>query len=361
VAEQYAGEDGQCPACGRTLAIPATQALSAWPVTIGTAPIEIAGPLRESVITADDVSPPDEEPLPNHGGGRLPASSDFFTTPPEEIGPILSAHTTLFAGKRPRTPGVRLIASGLAGLAGLAAGSLIVMLFRPRGELWQILWPTVGSLLGVILGRVLTRFVHVCSYVGRDGVARYTCAGNRDRIVGSEVFLYQEAAELRTGQTARYNHGVYQGTDYTFTWTDAKGRTAYLISGTYRNAKGLPPTTDAFHYGRAAEAAWTDYLLALAPKRIKESGSVTFDLRKGQSLGLAPKRLTIQFGGEPVEWSASEIEQIVVDKGAVKIKRTDAQEGWFSSKGVLKIPLESLGNAQCFLRLADQLLGVRVS
>jgi hypothetical protein len=342
------------------LAIPTAEPVAAWPAASAVAPLESSESLRASVATTDQTSQPVEERLTNHGGGPLPASSDFFALPPDEIGPVVSAHTTLFAGKRPRSPGVRLIASGLAGLVGLAAGSLIVILFRPRAELWHILWPSAGSLLGVILGRVLTRFVHVCSYVGRDGVARYTCAGHRDRLIASEVFLFQ-AVELRTSQTARYNHGVYQGTDYTFTWTDAKGRTCYLISGTYRNAKGLPPTTDAFHFGRAAEAAWTEALLSAVPKVIKETGSIVFDLRKGQSLRIAPDKLIIEFGGEPVEWPASDIEQIVVDKGAVKIKRTDAQEGWFSSKGVLRFPLDGLGNAQFFLRLADQLLGVRVS
>jgi hypothetical protein len=359
ISEEFAGREGQCPSCGRTMLIPLTGDLVRSSSVVSDLP-SVSASLADAVTPqVDAVAQPADDRLTNHGGGTLRPDSDFFADAPEEIGPILSAHTTLTADRKPWSAGGRLIAVGLTGIVGLAVGSLIVIVARPRAEFWHFLWPTAGCLLGALLARVLTRFAHVCTYVGRDGVARFNCAGSRERIVGSQVFLFRDAAELRTAQMARYNHGAYQGTDYTFTWTESSGRTRYLISGTYRNAKGLPPTTDAFHYGRSAEKAWTTYLLAQAQDRIEKEGAIVFNLQKGRSLRLAPGSLTILLGGEPVEWRASEIETIVADKATVKIKRIDAQEGWFSATGVVKFPLDSLGNAQFFFRIADLMLGVR--
>jgi hypothetical protein len=301
-----------------------------------------------------------ERKLTNHGGGPLAAESDFFIDPPREIGPILSAHTTLTVGKKPWSPGARLIATGLAGLAGLASASAGVLLVAPRAEFWYVGVPTVGSLLGAGVAFGRTRYAHTCSYVGRDGVAKFTCAGNRDRITGAEVFSFRDAAELRTGQTKRYVNGAYQGTDYFFTWTDVGGRKRYQIDGTYQKAKGTPPASDPYHFGLAAEMAWTGSLLSQAQRQVELAGEVAFSLTGGQCVRLAPGRMTLQLGGEPLEWPAAEIEAVVVDKGQVKVKRADAKEGWFSATGVAKFPFDRLANARLFFFLVDRLLGVRV-
>jgi hypothetical protein len=360
IAEEFAGQDGQCPSCGRTMLIPADGEGGPAISGVQAARSDSIGvsPLLQSAL--EPPAPRGTDRLTNHGGGPLAADSDFFADAPEEIGPIFSAHTTLRANATPWSAGARLIATGLAGFAGLAAGSLIVLVARPRAELWHIVWPTAGCALAALLARIVTRFSHVCTYVGRDGVARFSCAGTRERIVGSEPFLFRDAAELRTSQTVRYNHGSYQGTDYTFTWADSGGRTRYAIVGTYRNAKGFPPTTDAFHYGRAAETAWTTHLLGRMDKTLQEKGYVDFALVKGRRLRLRPGFLTMEVGGEPVEWAASEIGAIAVDRQTVKIKRADAEEGWFSSTGVVKFSLDSFGNAQLFFRLAERMLGLHI-
>jgi hypothetical protein len=323
-------------------------------------PAPTTSPPAES--PTNGASPPAERerPLTNHGDGPLPRNADFFAEPPPEIGPLVSAHTTLLAGARPWTPGARMVAEGCVGLLGLGAGALVVLIFTPGAEFWHFLWPTVGSLLGVAIGVGLTRFSHTCTYVGREGVARFRCGGRRDRITGCEVFRFRDALELRTSQTSRYVNGVYRGTDYSFTWTDVGGRTRYTIDGTYQSAKGQPPPTDPYHYGLAAEMAWTFYLLGQVPRQLELAGYVAFNLRGGHSVTVAPKALTARLGGEPVEWSAEDIEAVVLDKGVIKIKRTDAREGWFSASGVIKFPYDTLANARLFLHLMNKLVGVRV-
>jgi hypothetical protein len=252
-----------------------------------------------------------------------------------------------------------LIAAGLAGLAGLALGVAVVWLGAPRSEFWHYFWTGLGITIGLAAGIVRTRFSHTCTYVGREGVARFGCSGRRDRITQAEVLCFRDAAELRTSQTLRYRNGIYQGTDYKFTWTDVVGRKRYAIDGTHNSEKGMPPTTDPYHFGRAAEMAWSTFLLGQVWRQIELAESVSFRLKEGQYIRVGPRGLTIQFGGEPVEWSIDEIGGVAVEKGMVKIKRKDAREGWFSSTGVVKFPCESLANARLFFNLLERFAGVR--
>ncbi len=361
INEEFAGQEGQCPSCGRTMLITAPEeaAVMTGPVATAVPVADVTTEPNRAPAPADNPPSP-KETLTDHGGGALPDNSDFFAAAPEEIGPVLSAHTTLTTAKQPWNAGARLIVIGISGLIGLAIGSVAVYLIGPLQDIWYAIHPTVGSVGGVTIAFFRTRFSHACTYVGRDGVAKYTCAGNRDRIVRAEVFCFRDAAELRTGQTRRYVNGAYTGTTYFFNWTDVGGRNRHSINGTYRSAAGTPPATDPYQFGRAAEMAWTGYLLAQTQRQIDVAGSVVFNLKSGQLIRLLPGIIILQLGGQPIEWAANEIDAVVVEMGVVKIKRADAKEGWFSATGVVKFPFDSLANARLFFLLVNKWLGVRI-
>jgi hypothetical protein len=368
IADEFAGQEGQCPSCGRMMLIPAGDEPPPPPNKPLYDVVEAPSPSPQPPTPApeavtDGQAPPRESgaPITNHGGGPLARNADFFVDPPAEIGPVLSANTTLVVGKRPWTGGARMITAGISGLFGLGLGAIVVGAASPAWEFWHFFWPTLGSVLGLALAFWRTQFSHTCTYVGREGVARFRCKGSRNRITASELFRFRDALELRTSQTVRYYNGAYVGTDYAFTWSDVGGRTRYAISGKYNNAKGLPVPTDPYHYGGAAEVAWTVYLLGQVSRQIELAGSIAFNLKGAQSVRLGPQSLTAQLGGEPVEWAAEDIDAVIVDKGMVKIKRTDAKEGWFSATGVIKFPYNTLANARLFLHLMNNLLGVRIN
>ena len=88
---------------------------------------------------------------------------------------------------------------------------------------------------------------------------------------------------------------------------------------------------------------------------------MAFPLKGRQSIRLCPGRIIFDLNdNEPIEWEADEVGAAVIQKGIVKIKRVDAQEGWFSSTGVIKFPFDNLANAQLFFHLFDKLIGVEV-
>src|SRR4051812_27069481 len=59
-----------------------------------------------------------DDPITNHADGDLPDDIDFFVAPPEEIGHVTSAYSTLRLSKQPWPPNVRVLLI----LAGAALG-----------------------------------------------------------------------------------------------------------------------------------------------------------------------------------------------------------------------------------------------
>jgi hypothetical protein len=366
IPETYAGREGRCPSCGRTLQIPRSDdniveaPLAYSAVAVEPTPAEAAPLPSQRVEAVEPVA--SEEPVKNHGGDVLPVDADFFVTAPAEIGPVLSAYSTLRQSVEPATLGFRLGVSFFAALIGGSIGLFIDYAAGVKDPFWSSLWPLGLGGVGFLIGMAATHFKHTCSYVGRDGAAKFVCSGSREQLTTQEVFRFRDAVDLRTSQTLHYHNGSYQHTSYTYTWTDVGGRTRYVITGQHNSEAGTPPSTHAYHYARAAELAWTISLLGQIDRQIELSGSVNFNLRGGRwvRLGKGFVVLGLVHGGEPVEVSVEELARARVDKGVVSLRRIDAQEGWFSSSGVYKFSYEELANAQLFFHLLEKLVGVPV-
>ena len=294
-------------------------------------------------------------------GPPLPADIDFFVPPPEEIGPLRSAYSTLRQGKEPTSFGARLFITVLVGsLLGLV-GSLTMSFFDIRNPFWKIALPSLLAVLGAVIVMMSTRFRHTCSYVGQEGVARYVCSGKRDKVTVNELFLFRTATDLRTRTTIRYYNGAYQGTDYAFTWADISGQQRYQIKGSHNSEAGNPAAKDPYQFGRAAEIAWTLYLLPGAYELIGMGGVVLFTIKGGDWIKLGKGVMTLSTAGSSVEWPVEEIRDCSIKQGIVRIRRKDAKEGWFSAVGVYKISFNHLANAQLFFHMLDKVVGVPIT
>jgi hypothetical protein len=258
-------------------------------------------------------------------------------------------------------------------------------LAQPNDLFWLIVWPVgLGFAVG-LFGFFCTRFSHTCTYVGREGVARYTCNGDRDRLSLSEIFLFRDAVELRISQIRHYANGVYQNTAYTYTWTDVAKQKRFVINGSHRYEKvhppgkqgayflvgflaakiegyekGNPPNTDAYHFALASELAWTLYLLNQCEAQLPLGGKITFRLKGNDAIKIAPNYLKLDVRGQVETLESRDIGDARIDQGTFVIEAADAQKGWFSSTGFYKFPYHDLGNAQLFLFLMDRLLGIQV-
>ncbi|MCC6419914.1 MAG: hypothetical protein IT429_16895, partial [Gemmataceae bacterium] len=362
-------QEGRCPACGQTLAIPNSAGGGPlpppWP--------QAAPPPLPTVLPADEKVPqevaPDQPPagdqppapLTDHGNGPIPPDADFFVPPPREIGELLSAYTSMRQGDEPWPVGARAAWSVLAAAVGVLLGVLIDVVGRVRNPAILVFWPLLFASIGVLIVLLATRFKRACSYVGREGVARFACAGRRDTLTRDEVFLFRDALELRTSQTRHYTNGVYQGTNYSYTWTDVSGLTRYVLASRHNSEQGTPKHTHEFHLAASAEFAWTMHLLGQLEAQLTLGGAVTFNVNKNDWVRVSPGHLRFALKGETFDCPVNEIREARVEQGMFVIKRTDAREGWFSSSGVFKFPYSTLANAQLFLILLDKVAGVRLN
>jgi hypothetical protein len=294
----------------------------------------------------------------NHSGGPISGRDDFFVSPPREIGEVASATTTLRKDAEPMSPGARLAGGIAAGAVGLVIG--VVIAVNLKNAFWQLFWPVLLGGVGLAIALFATGFAHTCTYVAREGLARFRCSGSRDQ-VKEELFRFADAAELRTSQTRHYTNGVYQNTAYNFAWTDAAGRVRFVIAGSHKSEQGNPPAKDLFHFATAAERAWTIYRLDEIQAQLRTDGMIYFGLGGRNWVKLGQERITLFFNGEEIDCHADEIDQVRIEQGLVQVRRKDAKEGWFSSRGVFKFPYGSLANAQLFLILMDKLVGVRIN
>jgi hypothetical protein len=250
---------------------------------------------------------------------------------------------------------VFLISAAVAIAIGLGIG----IIGKIQSTFWLLFWPTVLLLIALVIAWLSTQFSHTSTYVGREGVARFTCAGSRDN-VQEEAFAFRDAADLRTSQVRRYTNGVYQGTDYSYTWTDVAGRARFLISGTHGSEAGTPPPEDPYHFAVASELAWSLYLLDGIDRQIMTKGEVRFNLRGSDYVAVGPEALRLRLGSKEVTCATQDIGSVSIHQGVFTVKRKDAKEGWFSSSGVFKFDYGSLANAQLFLFVVQRVAGVEV-
>ncbi len=285
----------------------------------------------------------------NHNGDPLPPDRVFFAPPPPEIGEVVSAYSTLPTGKRPMPWLSRMALSGFAGSAGAAA---LHFLGVQETVLQVLCFLALAPLVWWLTG-----FSHKVSYVGKEGIARLRCQGRPDHVTRTEVFRFDSAAELRTGQTRHYTNGVYTGTSYNFTWTGPDGRKKFRLNGTYHGEKKPPKPKDPFHFAEAAEVAWSIYLFDQASRELETNGSIRFNLGGSDWIAVGPGFVDLSRKGNVERWTPQEIGGLTIGDGVFKIKRTDAKEGWFSSQGVFQFRYQSMANARLFLIAIQRLLG----
>jgi hypothetical protein len=317
----------------------------------------MAGDPGETVDILDDEELAAAKPLwvpgpdvKRHNGEPLPEVMVFFAPPPDEIGEVLTAESTLKPGRRPMPTLSRLAVIGFAGSAAWVGLSLLGL-----EPIWQVLAAIVAA--GVVW--LATRFRHHVGYVGSRGTCRITCSGAPTRISKTDVFRFEDAAELRTGQTRMYHNGVYTGTSYHFTWTDASGKQRYRLNGTYHGLKKPPKAKDKYHFATSAEQAWSVFLLERADAMLQEQGALVFRLGTNEAIAVGPGFVEIRRKDETERWPREEIGAVQMSDGAIKIKRVDAKEGWFSKQGVFQFPYERVPNARLFFLALDRLVGFR--
>jgi hypothetical protein len=305
--------------------------------------------------------PPQEKALPTHAGSTIGPDDDLFVAAPAEIGEVLSASTSLKKNQEPRSPTSRMTIAAVVGIVLAVVALAITNAYGSYrlSQAEQLGWPLGAWAVGALIGWLASGFRHSCTYVGRNGVAEFSCRGSRENLTKQAVFTFTNATELRTSQTRHYTNGVYTQTTYTYNWTDQNGANSYAIKGAYRSEKGTPKPTDRYHFACAAEVAWSLHYLERAQAELKERGSVHFALDGENWVDVGPGFVELSFRGQAARCDVADIAQVSINQGTFTIKRKDAKVGWFSSNGVFSFQYGRMANAKVFLFSLDKLAGFR--
>ena len=296
----------------------------------------------------------------DHDGNPAPPNAYYFVPPPLEIGTITSAYSNLAQGANPDPIGRRL---GCGALGIGIAGAIAFWITHTMDPATMGISIAVSALIFGAIGFWGGAKVLDCTYVGENGVAKFSWDKDPNKMRLGKVFLFQYASELRTSQTRRYTNGVYNGTSYTFTWTDYQGKQIHSIAGSYSSEKGTPAVGDAFYYARAAEGAWSAFAFERAKAELAQNGAVRFNLTNGNYLVVGQGFIDLAMKGQVARCSTQEIDRISIKQGVVTLRRTDAKSGFFGigSSGIFSFNYADIGNARLFLVLLDHLVGIDFS
>jgi serine/threonine protein kinase len=292
----------------------------------------------------------------DHLGGETPSSADFFALPPPEIGPLLSASTTLSHSDKPLRQESRLFVTISTTIASLMAFAMCVFLANAQSRGWILFWTVGAPIISGMIAWAKTGFKHTCTYVGSLGLARYDCKGDRDRLLRSSELLFRDGANLHTSVTDHYQNGAYQRTSFRFVWRTKSGERCFSIEGGHRSKNKPPPATNLYNFGRAAELAWTRHLLGHALEDIETLGWFQFSLKGDDWVRVGPEWVDFHLKGQTNRCTKEEIGEVTVGGGWLNIKRKDARTGWFSSSGIFEFRYSELANAHLFLLLFHEII-----
>lgn len=282
----------------------------------------------------------------------------YFAAPPPEIGKVLSAHSTLKAGKWPMNVPLRL---AIIFTAALLSAKVFFSFVTDPGQHDVERWAVLGctAVVAIVAGFVAwwaTLFSKKCSYVGDMGFARFTWSGSPASTPKLELLQFKDAVDLRTGQTRHYHNGIYTGTTYNYQWLNASGKTIRKLSGKFQSKEGTPKRTDPYWFARMAEAAWNCVLAEAMQQELDTQGFVHFTVNTRDWINIGRGYIEICFGGgEPQRLEPKDIASLSINSGTFAIKTHDAK--WFSRKGKFSFDYAKMSNAQMFLRALEALLG----
>lgn len=307
-----------------------------------------------------------------HTGEPLSPKYDFFASPPDEIGEIRSAYSSLKKGEqfntlRARLRGVAVVAAfGVAVAIGLELAARVLTSLAEETHLPRAFWAAVpGAALGVLLWR-LTRSRGLCNYVGSTGCAEIVGSASGDKLIKRRIVQFQDAGGLMASVSRHFQRTEYRYTEYSFRWYPRDGGgPCFEITGSHAANLESPPPANYYHFGRAAEAAWCAYRAPFFDFELAQHGYLRFKLGSDRALRVGQAFLELEEAdGARYRAESSEIGSVKVESAQLTLARKEGASGFFGKLGeygIISWDLSSMHNSRIFLLAFEKLLGLKVS
>jgi hypothetical protein len=290
-----------------------------------------------------------------HLGGPIPPNWEFFAPPPTAIGPIVSAATTLSAGEKPMSPGLRWIF--IACMTGLGiAGGIAIEALTNRSVFSGAFLALVMGGIGFSYAYFQTVFQHICTYVGAHGAAAITCSGEINSAARADVLLFARADTLRTSHHHVYRKLIiYNSTNFSFIWADIAGNPVGVYEGSHRSPEELPGADSFYCFCLAAEQAWSKWRLTRALEELSRDGTCRFTLPNRGHIAIGDGFCKFLIDGQEDRVQVRSIE--LHGRENITIHRHDPQPGWLWSSGEYSFHVDEMLNANLFVAMSQKFLG----
>ena len=263
----------------------------------------------------------------DHEGNPLPPDREFAAAPPAEIGPVLTAWSTVSSAKAVWPTWLRLVRCLSVGGAVIAAAELFAW-WQWRGDAGEEprnivrgIALTVGPVV-TLLTAWGTRWLERCTYVGRDGAAEFTHTGGPVR---GKLLRFADVANLKAHLVDVYYNGFYSGSRVGYTWLDAAGKTMLRVRGAYyRSSKPQPQSRHV--YAHAIERAWTEHVLGRCLAEIERTGSAKFVVDRRRTIAVGEGFVEITKGSKTDRIGRNRLKSAGVEEGTFKVRTTEADD-----------------------------------
>jgi len=295
----------------------------------------------------------------DHTGQPLVDGLVFFAAPPQELGKIISASSTLRAGTHPWPGAFQFL------LSTIPAAVLAVVMIRLRDQYFYVIPRSVAVAVALVTAALLLvifrwfiTFRQECSYAGEHGVARLHATGKEFRVSKEEKLIFSEASELHARMEKLFIHGIYVGSDFNFIWTNPLRKKLLWLAGKFRNKKGQPETSHhLYHFTMASESAWNDHFRHRLANQLERHGHVDFAIGKKDWIRVGPGFLETTLRVKQQRLAASEIKGFKLQSGTFFVIHGEKKR-FGRYEGVWKIQYAELANAKLFFLAIERLLGM---
>ena len=309
-------------------------------------------------------------PENDHYGQPIPGNGIFFKVP-DSIGEIISASTSYFEGQKPLD--TKQLLSKYAKVVGIAIfiGSIIILIGRVTNPIWISVWIGIPIIISIFIGRSITKFEGVCSFIGSNGFAEYSFFSNPENIRQSLEVSFDGITDLLKGSVVRKQNYNYTGTDYFFLWLN-NGEEVYKVESTHQNKKNEPDKYP-FPYFFMALAAdqWTKKLIQQMPQQLAKEGFLSFDLIATENdswvnikhIQLGNGLIEFIFSDKIIKYTSTEIKRIYFQNDSLFIEHKNYEKkllGIIEKGNKNGIPLTSLSNQSYFLFAFEKLMGYKL-
>jgi hypothetical protein len=192
-----------------------------------------------------------------------------------------------------------------------------------------------------------------CTYVGRDGVARYV-RGFRAKVT-TEVVRFADVTELRVTRDLPVPGSRARGRA---TWSFfAQGDSpALVIDATPRDGK-LSPPGDPYWFGVAAERAYSEHVMRVHEDELRTHGHVRFALSPVDVVLVGAGFVQLESKGTHARFDASDVRVVEVLRGHLVIKTGEAGS---RALGIYRMRIDDPRAVHALAVVLQELVGVRM-